>query len=87
MGADGFRVDPLGSGARCLEVKGYTPTETDRRIVCWEFLGGRTLRVNGTSTPCLRDDGSPLGEPRAGGYCIQVSAGGQNYAGVLLPVR
>ena len=28
-----------------------------------------------------------LGEPRAGGYCIQVSPGGANFAGLLLPTR
>jgi hypothetical protein len=86
-GADGFRVDPLGTAARCLEIEGYEPTATDPRIVCWHFAGGRTLRVNGTTTPCLQNAGSPLGEPRAGGYCVQVGAGGENYAGILLPVR
>jgi hypothetical protein len=50
-------------------------------------LAGRTLQVNDTNTPCLKDAGSPLGEPRAGGYCVEVSSGGQNFAGFLLPAR
>jgi len=70
-----------------LEVKSYQPTETNRRIVCWEFQGGRSLRVNGVTTQCARDDGAPLPDARAGGYCVQVGSGGATYAGVLLPTR
>jgi hypothetical protein len=80
-------MEPLGLGSHCFEVDEYEPNATDRRVVCWEFQGGRSLRVNGTSHPCLTDDGSLLGPPRAGGYCIQVTAGGSNFAGVLLPTR
>jgi hypothetical protein len=84
---DGIRMEPLGLGAHCFEVGAYNPSATDSRIVCWGFNNGRTLRVNGASYPCLTDRGSPLGEPRAGGYCIQVTAGGANFAGLLLPTR
>jgi hypothetical protein len=84
--ADGFRAEPLGIGARCLEVTGYDPIETGRRIVCWEFSETRTLLVNGQPVGCLTDPGIPLGDERNGGYCIMVSAGDYTYAGVLLPV-
>ncbi|HEY3493732.1 MAG TPA: hypothetical protein VGK73_03555, partial [Polyangiaceae bacterium] len=84
---DGFRIEPLGVNAGCYEVEGYNPTATDRRVVCWEFTGNRMLRVNGEQHPCLTGDGSPLDEPRAGGYCIQVTAGGASFAGILLPTR
>ena len=84
-GVDGFRVEPLGTGAHCFEVEGYMPTETTPRIVCWEFQGGRSLRVNGQSVACVQNDGVALSEPRAGGYCIQVSAGDAEFAGILLP--
>jgi hypothetical protein len=84
---DGYRVEPLGTFSRCLEVKSYQPTQTNRRIVCWEFQGNRSLRVNGVTTQCARDDGAALPDPRAGGFCVQVSSGGATYAGVLLPTR
>jgi hypothetical protein len=80
-------MEPLGLSAHCYEVTGYEPLDTSRRIVCWEFQAGRSLRVNGVLHPCRLDNGSPLGEPRAGGYCIQVSGGGANFAGLLLPTR
>ena len=32
LGADGFRVEPLGAASRCLEVRGYAPTLTDPRV-------------------------------------------------------
>jgi len=84
---DGFRLDPLGTGAHCLEVKGYDPVDTNRRIVCWNFQNGRSLRVNGTSVACLTGAGVALGEPRAGGFCVQVGAGLASYAGLLLPTK
>jgi hypothetical protein len=87
LAEDGFRMEPLGLSSHCYEVKGYDPSETTRRIVCWEFQAGRTLRVNGSPMQCLTDDGTLLGPPRAGGYCIQVGAGGANFAGLLLPTR
>jgi hypothetical protein len=66
-------------------VRGYEPTATNPRIVCWEFAAGRTLRVNGGLVPCLVDQGYALTSERAGGYCVQVSAGGNSFAGILLP--
>ena len=86
-GADGFRVEPLGLTAGCYEVRDYEPTQTEARIVCWEFQAGRTLRVNGELTPCLAGAGAPLPDVRADGYCVQVSAGGATFAGFLFPTR
>ena len=80
-------MEPLGLSSHCYEVKNYDPKETERRVVCWEFEGNRSLRVNGSPHPCLTDIGSPLGPPRAGGYCIEVGPGGANFAGLLLPTR
>ncbi len=85
--ADGFRREPLGEDAGCYEVRGYNPMNTTRRLVCWEFEGGRSLRVNGVATPCVSDEGFMLGPPRANGYCIEVGAGGRDFAGFLLPTR
>jgi hypothetical protein len=87
LGDDGFRVDPLGTGSRCLEVTGYDPTETNRRIVCWNFQNGRSLKVNGMPVQCLTGAGVALGDPRAGGYCVQVGNGLASYAGLLLPTK
>jgi hypothetical protein len=84
--SDGFRVEPLGSGTRCLEVKGYAPTKTNPRIVCWNLDGSRTLRVNGTQVACVTGEGVPVGDPRGGGYCVQVTPGpNPNNAGLILP--
>jgi hypothetical protein len=85
--ADGFRVEPLGTGARCFEVRRYAPMSTQPRIVCWEFDASRTLRVNGATTPCIPDAGHPLGKPRADGYCVQIGPGGADFAGFLFPTR
>jgi hypothetical protein len=84
---DGFRVEPLGTAAGCYEVRRYNPTQTEPRIVCWEFQAGRTLRVNGQSTQCLSGAGAPLPGVRADGYCVQVGAGGAEFAGILFPTR
>src|SRR5690606_4172985 len=85
---DGFRKEPLGTGSGCYEVRGYPPPGLEeRRIVCWEFQGGRSLRVNGVDTPCVSDDGFELDEPRLDGYCVQVGAGGAEFAGFLFPTR
>jgi len=83
----GFRVDPVGTKERCLEVKGYAPTQTNARIVCWNFEANRSLKVNGQAVPCLVDAGFVLDTSRAGGYCIQVGGGGTVSAGLLLPVE
>jgi hypothetical protein len=87
LGEDGFRVEPLGTSSRCFEVNGYMPTETSSRIVCWNFQGGRSLRVNGQQVACLTGDGVALDDPRAGGYCVQVGAGQSSSAGFLLPTK
>jgi len=83
----GFRVDPVGTTERCLEVKGYAPSKTKARIVCWNFDADRGLKVNGQAVPCLVDAGFVLGTSRAGGYCVQVGAGGTASAGLLLPLE
>jgi hypothetical protein len=85
--ADGYRFEPLEMAAQCIEERGYAPTATTPRIVCWEFQNGRTLRVNNMAVQCVGDQGVPLGKPRAGGYCIQVGAGGAAFAGILLPTK
>jgi hypothetical protein len=82
---DGYRVDPLGTAQRCFEVLNYHPTETNERIVCWNFDGSRSLRVNGYNVPCLTDEGHALTQQRGGGYCVQVGQGASNTAGFLLP--
>jgi hypothetical protein len=84
-GAEGFRVDDLGTDARCFEVWGYAPTETNARIVCWEFWDGRSLRVNGMDAQCVADEGYALGDQRGGGYCVEVGAGDADFAGFMLP--
>jgi hypothetical protein len=55
--------------------------------VCWNFAGGRTLRVNGISVPCTSGYGQPLTTERgsAGGHCIQIGAGDFDWAGFILP--
>jgi hypothetical protein len=87
MTDDGFRVDPLGTSARCFEVTGYEPVETNKRVVCWEFHNGRTFRVNGQTVPCLENEGYPMATDRAGGYCVQVGEGLAEFAGFLFPLR
>jgi hypothetical protein len=87
LGGDGFRVDPLGTAARCLEVRGYAPTETKARIVCWNFAANRTLNVNGAKVECIQNEGVLLTKKRADGYCVQVGAGQGTDAGILLPIR
>jgi hypothetical protein len=85
--SDGFRIEPLGTAAGCYEVRNYNPMQTNPRIVCWEFQDGRTLRVNGQTTPCVANGGTPLPGIRADGYCVQVGAGGAEFAGILFPTR
>src|SRR5690606_21019494 len=57
LSGDGYRVDPLGMAARCFSVEDYHPTETNERIVCWNFAADRTLRVNGMPVPCRTNEG------------------------------
>jgi hypothetical protein len=84
---EGFRADDIGTGAGCWEIEGYLPSETEPRIVCWEFAGGRQLRVNGSTVPCTTGYGQSLASDRggAGGYCVQINAGDHEFAGFILP--
>ncbi|GEM_PF-3424337 len=86
-GSEGYRKEPLGTGEGCFAVKGYEPTETLRRIVCWGFENPRTLTVNGVAVDCLQGEGHPLPPSQLGWYCIQVSRGEFAYAGILLPLK
>lgn len=87
LGSDGFRKEGFGTGAHCYEVRGYEPTETSPRIVCWNFAGDRSLKVNGATVACVQNEGVPLMKKRADGYCVQVGAGNAADAGFLLPTR
>jgi hypothetical protein len=84
---EGFRADDIGTNSRCWEVRGYLPAETEPRIVCWEFAGGRQLRVDGVAVPCTTGYGQVLETERGaeGGHCIQVTAGDHEFAGFILP--
>jgi hypothetical protein len=53
--------------------------------VSWEFIGGRTLRVNGITIPT--NASVAVGEPRAGGYCVQVGSGQYSWAGFIFPLK
>lgn len=86
-GSDGFRKDPLGTEGHCFSVKGYRPDLTNPRIVCWNFESGRTLSVNGRPVECATGNGYALTQEEMGWYCIQVSAGGAQSAGFVLPTR
>jgi hypothetical protein len=85
--ASGFRKDPLGTGASCFAVKGYEPTKTIPKIVCWNFDSERTLTVNGQRVPCMKDPGYALTVQPDAWYCVQVSAGGADYAGFVFPME
>jgi hypothetical protein len=84
-GPEGYRIEPLGTEARCLELWAYAVSAAEPRIICWEFEEGRSLRVNGSELECASHPGAPVGGPRALGYCIEVSAGEPEFAGLLLP--
>jgi hypothetical protein len=86
--SEGFRADQLKQDEHCLAIAPYLPTQTEARIVCWNFDAKRTLRVNGEAVPCRSGDGYKLLTPqRDGWYCVQVGAGAYDYAGILLPLR
>jgi hypothetical protein len=85
---DGFRVEPIGTNARCLAIEGYKPTGTKKeRIVCWNLdTSARPLKVNGQPAACMQGDGVTLQPNSLGWYCVQVSAGPYtNNPGLLLP--
>ena len=86
VSTDGYRMDQIGTGELCVAVKGYQPTLTNSRVVCWNFDSTRTLRVNGQQISCVASDGYPLLPPAPlGWYCVQVGAGGSASGGFLLP--
>jgi len=83
LDATGYRAEHIGTGMRCFETTAYHPSATEPRIVTWE-MGGRTVRVNGVQIPTNQN--VSLESERAGGYCVQVSAGVPDYSGFLLPI-
>jgi hypothetical protein len=85
MATDGFRKENLGSGERCFEIDNYKPTQTNTRIVCWNFESSRTLVVNGQAVPCLPNHGYDLPAEELGWYCVHVGAGGADDSGLILP--
>jgi hypothetical protein len=62
----------LGTGAICYETSGVTFAGG----IC-SNMTGRTLSINGTVMSC---NGWAIPTKRNNGYCLQVSAGGLNYA-------
>lgn len=86
-GGDGYRVDDIGSAATCHQVAAYDPAPNLPSIIAWNFDTGRTLKVNGVAVVVMTEPGAPLDMPtRAGGYCIQASAGNFDWAGYKLPL-
>ncbi len=86
--SEGFRIEPLGSTERCVAIEGYTPNLTNPRIVCWNLdTSARPLRVNGQPVSCVPDAGVALPQQNLGWYCIQVGAGADTSAGLLLPTK
>ncbi len=84
--ADGYRFEPVGNSGHCYEILNYAPT-TQARVVCWEFGSGQSLRLNGAAFPCVLEPGQPVTAKRANGYCLEVTPGGNDYAGLLLPIK
>jgi hypothetical protein len=87
LGTDGFRKENFGTGEHCYEVRGYDPTETKSRLVCWNFASDRTLKVNGMTAPCLQGAAYALTAKRADGFCVQIGMGNGADAGFLFPIR
>ena len=84
---DGYRADDIQVDPTCFQVKSYDPAPNLPSLVCWNFATGRTVAVNGVTVPCLVEPGAGLMmKRRAGGYCIQASAGDWAWAGVKLPL-
>jgi hypothetical protein len=86
-GSDGFRIENIGQAERCFAVSKYLPSETNTRIVCWNFDPSRKLYVNGDPVLCLTGSGVALAAKNNGWYCIQVGSGGTDQAGLVLPNR
>ncbi len=87
---DGYRADDIGVDDRLLRKHTAYPQAVAPKtpaIISWEFVSPRKLEVNGVQVLSNEANGSALGMPlRAGGYCIHVSAGDHDYAGLKLPV-
>ncbi len=82
----GYRFDTLGSAELCIAIENYVPTATNPRIVCWNLdTTLRPLQVDGQAVPCETGDGYALPQQSSGWYCVQVGAGTDNSAGLLLP--
>jgi hypothetical protein len=85
LAGDGYRKENIGTGEHCYEVENYKPTQTNARIVCWNFDTNRALSVNGKAVPCTPSHGFDLPALDPGWYCVQVGAGGADSAGLVLP--
>jgi hypothetical protein len=85
-GSDGFRVDNVGSAARCFEVVNYHRPAMPPSIICWGFADARTLSVNGTLAECMAEPGFSLPRERGKGYCVQMSEGPNDWTGFKLPI-
>jgi hypothetical protein len=73
-----FSVPPTyQSGALGTETTCHETTSTIAGGGCSEFVGGRTLSVNGQVMTC---GGWTLPDPAHGGYCIITTAGDHSYA-------
>lgn len=70
-----FQSGNLGTGAVCFET--MSPIVGGN---CGNFVSPRTLSVNGVTKTCNFQNWSSVPPPRAGGYCIQTTAGNQSYA-------
>jgi hypothetical protein len=85
LAGDGFRMDNIGTVEQCFEVVGYERPSDPAALICWNFVPGRTLEVNGTTVACL-PEGVTLGAERAGGYCLKAGSGDHPYAGFKFPL-
>ena len=84
---DGYYEENIGTGPTCHQVSAYDPAPKLPSIISWEFETARTLQVNGVLVTKKAEPGAPLSMPRrAGGYCVQASAGMNSFAGYKLPL-
>ncbi|HEY3493696.1 MAG TPA: hypothetical protein VGK73_03375 [Polyangiaceae bacterium] len=84
-----LRADDIGEDARCFEVTGYVPPASGKREVSfWNFYSPRSFEVNGVAmvyVPATHGGVFTLPAERAGGYCVDISAGKEAWAGFVLP--
>lgn len=71
---ESFKSGPLGTGEICFETQAELNYGT-----CNNFVGKRTLLVNGEAQPCDSSNWSAP-EERNGGYCVQTQKGGKPWA-------